>query len=146
MLLFQCRSNADLGGIEGSKAGRRLLMTLRDTNLKLKKNVGYVGSLMGGISLLSLINHGFTIGWVDPLRRILEQYLVLTNTVRYVLEPCVVPAFKFLANVFSIRLVVGPWWPDILVLMLIYLGSRVKAYVAGESTSARWQCSRFLLR
>lgn len=85
---------------------------------------------MGGLSLISLVNSGFKVGWVEPLRKVVEQYLVLTNTVRHAVEPYLVPAFNALAEALTIKLSFGPRWPDILLLMLIYLGSRVKSYVA----------------
>ncbi len=86
---------------------------------------------MGGISLVSLISSGFNIGWVEPLRKIVEQYLIITNTVRYAVEPFIVPAFNAFAEFFFLKITIGPRWPDVFLLMLIYLGSRVKSYFAG---------------
>jgi hypothetical protein len=106
-------------------------MPLRDANAKLRTSLGFVSSLMGGLSLISLLTSGFKVGWVEPLRKVVEQYLVLTNTVRHVVEPYVVPAFNALAEAMNIRLLFGPRWPDVFLLMLIYLGSRVKSYMAG---------------
>jgi uncharacterized membrane protein len=86
---------------------------------------------LGGLSLISLIDSGFRLGWVDPLRKVVEQYLVLVNTVRHAVEPFVIPAFAALAKALDLDLTFGPRWPDVFVLMLIYLGSRVKSYFAG---------------
>lgn len=89
-----------------------------------------VGSLLGGISAVSLVSSGFQVGWVEPMKKILEQYFVITNNIRHITEPYVVPVFQAIAAAFEVQLSLGPNWADILLLMMVYLGSRLKAYAA----------------
>lgn len=108
-------------------------MGIREANkrgLKGLKTLGFVTSAMGGLSIISLLSAGFSIGWAQPLRLVIEQYLVIANTFRHVIEPCIVPIFEMLSDLISIEITFGPRWPDIFLLMLIYLGSRVKSYFA----------------
>lgn len=107
-------------------------MGIRKVNAKTYKRLNVVTSFMGGLSLVSLFNTGFNIGWVQPFRQIVEQYLVITNNVRYAVEPFIVPAFKALSELFAVNITFGANWPDIFLLMIIYLGSRVKSYISGE--------------
>lgn len=96
----------------------------------LSRNLGFIGSCVGGISAVSLICSGFNVGWATPLKKVLEQYFVITSNLRSLIEPYVVPVFQALADMFTIRFFFGPHWADILLLMMVYLGSRVKSYAA----------------
>lgn len=97
---------------------------------RLTKNAGFVGSIVGGLSVVNLISSGFQLGWTAPFRKILEQYFVITNNLRGVVEPIVVPTFRLLAEAFDLHFSFGPHWTDILLLMMVYLGSRLKAYAS----------------
>ena len=103
-------------------------MDVRGANLRVI-GCSFVNSILGGLSLVNLISSGFMIGWIEPLRKVVEQYLVITNTVRHAVEPFVVPTFKALAEALNLTVTFGPRWPDIFLLMLIYLGSRVRSYI-----------------
>ena len=108
-------------------------MGIREANkrgLKGLKSLGLVTSAMGGLSIVSLLSAGFSIGWAQPLRWVIEQYLVITNTFRHVVEPFIVPIFEILSELINIGISFGPRWPDIFLLMVIYLGSRVKSYLS----------------
>lgn len=97
---------------------------------RISRNIGLVSSVLGGISVISLIGSGFQVGWAEPLRQILDQYVFITNNIRHIVEPYVVPFLRAIANFLTIDFSLGPNWTDILLLMMIYLGSRLKAYVS----------------
>lgn len=94
------------------------------------KNLGIVGSVVASLSIVSLVSSGFNVGWTEPFRKVLEQYFVITNNIKFLIEPHVVPLLQWTANTLGIRLSLGPNWADLLLLMMVYLGSRVKAYAS----------------
>lgn len=79
---------------------------------------------------MSLVESGFNVGWTEPFGKVLEQYFVITNNIRSLIEPYVVPHLRMIASVLNVNFSLGPNWTDILLLMMVYLGSRVKAYAS----------------
>lgn len=106
-------------------------MAVRNSNrfaLKSLKGLGLVSSVFGGLSILSLVNYGFSIGWTQPFRWMIEKYLELTSSFKYYTEPYILPLFEYLTQNFFVEINYGANWPDIFLLMIIYLGARVKSY------------------
>lgn len=95
---------------------------------QLSQNIGFVGSALGGISIVSLICSGFNVGWTVPLQKILEYYQTIMANIRAIFEPLFLPVLEQLAKFLNFQFTFGPQWTDIFVLMAIYLGSRVKSY------------------
>jgi hypothetical protein len=99
---------------------------------RLLRYSGIVGAVISSISAVNLLDAGFRIGWTEPFKLLLDQYVVISSTIRTLLEPSVVRALKLVADSLGIAISLSPHWIDIFLLMMIYLGSRVKAYAQEE--------------
>jgi len=107
---------------------------MRDANnlvLRKIRSISLFSSILGGISIVSLLSDGFSIGWTSPFLSILKIYLFITDNISRVLVPILEPVFGFIAENIFLGFSYGDRWIDIFFLMFIYLGSRVKAYFAG---------------
>lgn len=107
------------------KANQRLrrLITLTVT-------IGLSG--LGGLSLLSLIANGFSLGWAIPIYRVIQQYEIVVETIRELSGPLLEPLFDALAGVLHFNFDLASHWPDIVLMMFIYLRARIGSYFGGK--------------
>jgi hypothetical protein len=97
---------------------------------RLLKNAGIIGTAMMGISIVSLTNDAFRIGWVAPAKKILEQYILIRESISGVVSPFIIDVLSVVRDLFNIRLTLSPNWADLLLLMMVYLAARVKSYIS----------------
>jgi hypothetical protein len=97
---------------------------------KILKNSGFVGSAMIGVSLVSLIDSGFSIGWAHPIDKILDQYHTIMINAEYILRPSLQLILDAVNRIFRVDLNFSDNWSNVFVLMMIYLTSRIKSYVS----------------
>lgn len=95
---------------------------------RIKRNVGFVGSVMLGLSLVLLIDEGFRVGWAGPFKKIIYQYENIIENIDYLVEPFAKIFVESLSKITKFRLELREEWANIFLLSFIYLGSRIRSY------------------
>lgn len=88
----------------------------------------FFATLMGILSVLLLWDKATDTGWILIIEDILVFYQSLKNLVLSPLLPYAEFVVKEISNLFSIDLILGEHWSDILVLVTLYLGARALSY------------------
>jgi hypothetical protein len=95
---------------------------------KLLQIGGVISIILGVVSVVMLLNDAFNIGWVSPLRRILEYYLWAKSVSVDLLEPFIFDVLNWLLRWTDFNWQIRGHWSDVLILMSLYFSARAKAY------------------
>src|SRR5262245_15945451 len=89
--------------------------------------------ILGMLSIVTLIRHGFNYGFGPALHLVLEYYEKIMGVLFGWAEPYITARLAALRDLMGWELVLYPHWKHIFLLMMIYFSARLRsAWSVGE--------------
>jgi hypothetical protein len=89
---------------------------------------GAISIVLGVVSVVMLTNDAYNIGWVSPLKRMLDYYVWAKSVSIDLLEPLITYGIRWILRWTDFDWRLQAHWSDVFVLLSLYFGARAKAY------------------